>query len=121
MSVGTHTPREVPEELEPPDREAQELAHHPSIKQYVVVAIALAVATGFEVALYYLSLPRLLLILLLLFFAIIKFALVMLFFMHLRFDNPLFRRLFVTGLILALAVYTVVLVTFGIFSGGNQG
>ena len=104
MSVGTHAPREVPEELQPPDREAQELARHPSIRQYVMVAVALAIATGFEVGLYYLSLPRLLLILLLLFFAILKFALVVLFFMHLRYDSRSLTAVFVGPLIIASAL-----------------
>jgi len=34
---------------------------------------------------------------------------VALYFMHLRFDSKLFRRLFVTGIILAIAVYLVAL------------
>ena len=36
---------------------------------------------------------------------IVKFAIVAGFFMHLKFDNPLFTRLFVAGLVLAVAVY----------------
>jgi cytochrome c oxidase subunit IV len=107
--------------LEPRNREQEELAHHPGVRDYVIVAVALAVATAFEVALYYLSLPGALLIFLLLFLMALKFALVVLYFMHLRFDNPLFRRLFVAGLLLALTVYTVVLVSFAIYPGGNQG
>jgi len=38
---------------------------------------------------------------------------VVLWFMHLRFDSPIFRRLFATGLALALSVYLIVLVIFG--------
>ena len=34
-----------------------------------------------------------------------------LYFMHLKFDTHLFRRLFVLGIILALTVYAVALVT----------
>ncbi len=93
--------------------EEPELAAHPGPKQYVAVAIVLAVATALEVGLYYMNLPHPLLATLLLFFAVIKFSLVALWFMHLRFDSLIFRRLFVTGLILAMTVYLIVLTIFG--------
>src|SRR5919108_2758101 len=87
-----------------------EMAVHPGPAEYVKVAIALSVATGIEVGLYYITeLPRALYIGLLMFFMTLKFTLVVLWFMHLRFDSRLFRRLFVVGLGLALAVYPVVL------------
>ncbi len=121
MASSVQTPRQVPEDLTPAPRHEQDEARHPGIRQYVVVAVVLALATLAEVVLYYLDLPRGLLVGLLLFFAVSKFALVVLFFMHLKFDNPIFRRLFVTGLLLAITVYAVVLVLFGIRAGGNQG
>jgi hypothetical protein len=34
------------------------------------------------------------------------------FFMHLKQDSRIFTRLFVTGILLAVAVYTIVLLTF---------
>jgi hypothetical protein len=34
--------------------------------------------------------------------------------MHLKFDSRLFRRLFITGIILALSVFAIVLLTFGL-------
>ena len=43
--------------------------------------------------------------------ALIKFAMVAAYFMHLKFDSPLLRRLFITGIVLAGVVYTVALVT----------
>ena len=87
---------------------------HPEPRTYVAVAIWLAIATAIEVGLYYIDLPDGLMIGLLLFFAIIKFALVVLYFMHLKFDALIFRRLMLTGIILALSVYIIVLLTFGI-------
>jgi len=99
--------------------EAEELSHHPSPRRYVLIAVVLAVATAMEVLLYYLEVPRTLLVVLLLLFAAVKFGLVVLYFMHLKFDSRLFRRLFFTGLILALIVYTVVLITFGAFGLGS--
>jgi cytochrome c oxidase subunit 4 len=99
---------------EPPAvAEEPELAHHPGPKQYVVVAIILAIATALEVGLYYLDIPHALFVGMLLLFAVVKFSLVVLWFMHLRFDSAIFRRLFVAGLILAITVYVIVLVIFG--------
>ena len=72
----------------------------------------LAIVTAAEVAIYYVSALRSMLVPLLLAFSGVKFVLVALWFMHLKFDSRLFRRLFVTGLILALAVFAVVLATF---------
>ena len=51
-----------------------------------------------------------------LFFMVFKFAMVVLWFMHLRFDSRIFRRLFVTGIFLAIGVYLIVLLTFGVFT-----
>jgi cytochrome c oxidase subunit 4 len=86
---------------------------HPGPRQYVMVAAVLAVATAMEVAWYYLSVPHALFVGLLLVLAVLKFALVALWFMHLRFDNKIFKRLFVMGLLLALSVYLIVLTIFG--------
>jgi cytochrome c oxidase subunit IV len=93
--------------------EEPELAAHPGPRQYVSVAIVLAIATALEVGLYYLDLPHALFATLLLFFGVFKFSLVALWFMHLRFDSGIFRRLFVTGIILAMTVYLIVLTIFG--------
>ena len=59
--------------------------------------------------------------LLLLVLAATKFAMVAAFFMHLRFDNRVLRRLFLTGIILAIIVYIVVLFMFGVFGTGTGG
>lgn len=98
------------EQLEP--GEEAELQHHPTPRNYVTIAAVLAVITIFEVAIYYVESVRLLLVPALVVFAFVKFLLVVSWFMHLRFDSRLFRRLFVTGLVLALAVFLVVLGSF---------
>ncbi|MGH2729077.1 MAG: cytochrome C oxidase subunit IV family protein [Actinomycetota bacterium] len=85
---------------------------HPGPKQYVGVAVVLAIITAIEVAIYYIDALQDVLIPFLLAFSFIKFALVVLWFMHLKFDSPLFKRLFVAGLILALVVFAIVLTTF---------
>lgn len=93
--------------------ESEELAHHPSERKYVAVAVVLAIITALEVAIYYVKgIKGGLLVASLLAFAFVKFVLVAQWFMHLKFDNRMFRRLFVTGIILALIVFSIVLSTF---------
>lgn len=90
---------------------------HPSDFQYVMIALFLAVITGAEVGLYYIkSLDFIVLAGLLSVLMIVKFATVAAFFMHLRFDSKLFRRVFITGLLLATFVYMTLLSTFHVFT-----
>ena len=83
--------------------------------QYVAVAAILAVITGLEVSLTYIDIGALFLPVLLVLMAI-KFFTVVLYFMHLRFDNRLFTVLFYLGLSLAVFVYTGALLMFHFFS-----
>ena len=84
---------------------------------YVKVALALALITGIEVAISYMvdDLGALFLPLLLGLMAI-KFFSVVLYFMHLKFDNRLFSLMFYLGLGLAVGVYLVTLFTFKFFN-----
>ncbi len=84
---------------------------HPGPEKYVSVAVILAVVTAVEVGLYYTDLSGLPLVSLLLGLAFVKFGMVVAYFMHLKFDGRLLRRLFGTGVVLAVAVYTVALLT----------
>ncbi|MGH8992330.1 MAG: cytochrome C oxidase subunit IV family protein [Acidimicrobiia bacterium] len=90
---------------------------HPSPLKYVGIAMVLAFVTAIEVGLYYLDLPDKLLVAMLLGLAFIKFAMVAAYFMHLKFDGRLLRRLFITGIVLAMAVYTVALLTLDVLLG----
>jgi cytochrome c oxidase subunit IV len=91
---------------------------HPGPAEYVKVAIILAVVTAVEVAVYYVKdIPNGALSAMLLGMMAVKFAMVGLWFMHLRFDSRLFRRLFITGIILAVAVYTAAFSTLGLLVG----
>jgi cytochrome c oxidase subunit IV len=87
---------------------------HPSDLQYIGVAGALAVLTGIEVAVYYLKSSNVT-VGVLLALMVLKFSMVVAFFMHLRFDSPVLRRLFVGGLTLAVSVYFIVFFMFGVF------
>ncbi len=88
---------------------------HPSEWEYIKVALFLAVVTAAEVALYYIDIGGFL-VPVLLALAIVKFAMVVLWFMHLRFDSRIFRRLFTIGILLALFCYIVVLMTFHVWT-----
>lgn len=104
----------------PEDQVAQHEHAHPGEKQYFVVAGVLAVLTAIEVALYYWkSLNHVALVAALGVLAIMKFVMVVMYFMHLKFDSRVFTRLFAAGLGLAIAVYVAVLAAMQFFSGGN--
>ena len=68
--------------------------------------------TAFEVAIAYASDLGNLLIPILLIAAALKFGLVIGYFMHLKFENPLFTRFFLVGLAGAIILFVVVLASF---------
>jgi cytochrome c oxidase subunit 4 len=88
---------------------------HPKDSLYVLIAVILAALTAMEVSTYYLDFGPLFLPVLLT-LMVVKFVLVVLFFMHLKFDAKIFGRLFWTGLLLAVFVYCAALATFQVFS-----
>lgn len=98
-----------------PAAEGGEHGPHPTEAFYVKVAIILAVVTGLEVGLYYTSFNQAATNGILLGMAAVKFVMVAAYFMHLKFDNRILRRLFITGFILATFCYVAYLVTLGVF------
>ena len=88
--------------------------HHPDARQYVLIAVVLVILTGIEVATSYLEghVNSNILIAALGLMAATKFFLVAAWFMHMKMDAPLFRRLFVIGIVGASCVYGVVLLAF---------
>ena len=91
-------------------------ARHPSPKEYIRIAIILGAVTAAEVAVYYIEGAREFLVPLLFLFSLIKFTLVVLWFMHLKFDSRTYARFFVMGLAEAITLYLIVLLTFQVFS-----
>jgi cytochrome c oxidase subunit 4 len=89
---------------------------HPRDSEYIKIAVILGVITAAEVATYYADMSTALLVTLLIPMMIAKFALVALWFMHLRYDSRVFSAGFVFGLSLAAGVYIVALSTFHFFS-----
>jgi cytochrome c oxidase subunit 4 len=94
-----------------------ELRPHPSPFKYVVIAVVLCAITAAEVAMYYLEgdVPNSLIIALLMIMMIVKFGLVAAWYMHLQTDRPIFRRFFVIGIIAAVILYLIVLLTLHVF------
>jgi cytochrome c oxidase subunit 4 len=89
-------------------------AEHKSTGYYVVVALILAGLTALETSTYWVDFGPLFMPALLIMMTI-KFFMVVLLFMHLKFDNRLFSVLFYAGLFLAVFVYVVALATFRFF------
>jgi len=95
-----------------------EVHEHPTWKQYKWVALILTVITGLEVWVYYtpfkdspLFVPVLLLM------SAVKFAIVVLFYMHLKYDHKIFKALFSGPLVVAMVTLVSLLFLFGKFSG----
>jgi len=86
---------------------------HPSAWEYVQIGVVLAVVTLVEVAIYYADIGHNLLVAIIVVLGILKFSLVVLWFMHLKFDNRLFSTLFLMGLIAAIVLFAVVVATLG--------
>lgn len=93
-----------------------EVRPHPQPFQYVMIAVVLCVVTALEIGMYYLEgdIPDQAIIGILLAMALVKFVLVASWYMHLRTDRPIFRRFFTTGVVGAVVLYAVVLLTLNI-------
>lgn len=95
------------------DTPAVHAERHPGALEYAQIGVILAIVTAIEVAIYYAGVSHRLLVICLIALSILKFSLVVLWFMHLKFDNRIFSSLFVLGLLLAMAIFTVALATVG--------
>lgn len=107
------------EPVEPEPVEPEHEHEHPSDWQYIKIALILAVLTAIEVFTYFESVHRMsdaVLYVLLTFLMVLKFIYVVAWFMHLKFDSVLFKRIFVTGISLALGVYLIMLTAFRIWT-----
>ena len=96
------------------ETQSQDHEHGMSDAGYIKIALILAAITALEVSTYYvdfgpLFMPSLMIMM------VVKFVMVVSYFMHLKFDSKIFSLLFYTGLGLALFVYIVALATFKFF------
>ncbi len=85
---------------------------HPTVRQYVLIGLLLTVITIVELFASYTPGLGVLLIPILLVLSAIKFAIVVAYFMHLRFEQALLTRLFVFGFVLAGAIMVSLLALF---------
>lgn len=103
------------EALKTPDSPAnshEKEEHHPTVRGYIIIALILGVITLIEFGIFYLEFNRLLFILVFLALSGVKFAIVIMYYMHLKFDDILFSRLFLGGLALAAAALFALLALF---------
>ena len=88
---------------------------HPTVKTYLLVFAILTIITVVEVWAYYIEsfvassyfIPSLLIM------SAAKFVIVVMFYMHLKYDHKLFRALFTGPLAIAFATILALLVLFG--------
>lgn len=99
---------------------AQEHAHENRDAMYVKIALILAAITGLETFTYFESVFDFgkALVPVLLVCMVVKFYLIAAYFMHLKWDRPILRRVFMTGILIALAVYLAALTAFKFFASG---
>lgn len=95
-----------------------EMHEHPTWREYKWVALVLTLITIAEVWVYYTPFresPMFAPVLLVM--SALKFAIVVLFYMHLKYDHRLFRALFTGPLMIAMATLISLLFLFGKFVG----
>ena len=90
-------------------------------RTYLVIAAFLLVLTVMEVAVFYLPALAGVLVPMLIVLALAKFALVAMFYMHLRFDHVWFSYLFVVPLVVAVGLVLALLWLFGVFGTTGVG
>ena len=85
---------------------------HPGPREYVTIAVILAIITAIEVAILDVAFLRGILVPLLLVLSAVKFVLVVMWFMHLKFDNRLFSLMFAGPLVMIILVMLALLGLF---------
>jgi len=90
---------------------------YPAPRDYWLIALILAVITGAEVAIAYVDSLDFVVVPMLIVLAVVKFVIVVGWYMHLRYESILYRRLFLIGLIAAPLLFGAVLFTFGVLIG----
>ena len=94
---------------------------HPDAREYSMIAAILTIVTGFEVALFFFTgvghgtLVGMLMVLM-----VVKFAMVVGWYMHLKFDHPYFTWIFVGGLLVSIGIVVALAALFGVFTGGED-
>ena len=85
---------------------------HPGPKTYAIIAVILCVITLIEFGAFYQEALKGILVPLLIVLSVIKFALVAMFYMHLKFDHPIFRTILIGGVTLGFGAMLWLLALF---------
>ena len=90
---------------------------HPGAKEYLAIAMVLSVLTAIEVAVFYIPSLKSILVPALLTLSTVKFALVAMFYMHLRYESLAYTVIFATLLLFAMVVTFSVFILIRAFFG----
>tara|TARA_Y100000815_G_scaffold270619_1_gene295624 strand:+ start:642 stop:950 length:309 start_codon:yes stop_codon:yes gene_type:complete len=88
---------------------------HPTAGMYFRIAMILSVVTAIEVGIFYLTWLSYWIIPILFVLSAGKFTLVVMYYMHLKFDHKLFTLLFVGGFVLATSVIFALIFLFQVW------
>jgi cytochrome c oxidase subunit 4 len=91
---------------------------HASRSTYWLIALILGIITMLEVAVFYVPLLHSVIVPMLLVLSTAKFALVAMFFMHLKFDKPILTTLFAGGIVVAASIILAMMLLFGTIGPG---
>jgi cytochrome c oxidase subunit 4 len=89
---------------------------HVTNRTYILIAVILAILTAVEVMVFYIEAMAPVLLPILLVLMVVKFALVAMFFMHLKFDSRILSAVFLWGIFIAVSIICALLAVFGKFS-----
>ncbi len=95
--------------------EHTEQPRHPSVATYLIVAGILTMITLVEIGVFYVPALQGAMAPILLTLSAAKFALVVMFFMHLKHDNKLLMAIFTVPLLIAIGVSIALLLLLGVF------
>ena len=93
---------------------------HPSTGTYITIAAVLTVITLVEVGVFYVPALESVLAPILLTLSAAKFLLVVMFYMHLKGDHPLFTVMLTVPLVIAVGVAIALMILFGVFGIGSS-
>lgn len=105
----------------PAHSDAHHLAHdehaHPTPRTYIQIAVILTIITAIEVFVLYLpdmgfAVHGTPLVIIFAVLSVIKFLIVVGWYMHLKFDPPMYRRMFGFALVVALTIATAFIALF---------
>jgi cytochrome c oxidase subunit 4 len=88
---------------------------HPGAMTYIKLAVVLGIITLLEVATYYIHAAEYVLTLALIVLSAIKFALVVMYYMHLKFDSRFLSGVFVWGIFIAASIMIAMIALYTAF------